>query len=430
MSEAIVEKRKGISPVWILPLLAICLGGWLLFKSFYESGIDITVRVEDSTGIVVNKTQVLYKGNQVGIVKDIKIRRDLQGGNLIIEMEKGTEPYLVEDLQFWIERVDVKASRITGLETLLSGNYVGVQLGVSNKPSRNFIALPHRPPVPANAPGLHLVLRANALNSLDIGAGIYNKSVRVGSVQEYELQADDTVLISIFIEPEYEHLIKKGTRFWNAGGIEISGGVTDLNVHIASLASLLRGGVEFKTPKEAGKTPLAENGQVFTLYNNMKALAALDFPTGLNIVLETDSLGSLKIGGKVYYRRVAVGEVTGYQFSPTFQKVLVNVTIYQPYAPVIRENTKFWNVSGINVTGGVLSGLSVSTESMEALMKGGIALATPDNDEMGGVVSDGHRFTLYNEEEDDWREWSPEIVPQDAQVEEQKEEGKPSTDKI
>jgi paraquat-inducible protein B len=217
------------------------------------------------------------------------------------------------------------------------------------------------------------------------------------------------------------HLVRKGTRFWNASGIEISGGVTDLNVHVASLASIFRGGIELKTPKEAAKTVLAENGQVFTLYNDMKELAALDFPTGLNIVLETDSLGSLKIGGKVYYRRVAVGEVTGYQFSPTFQKVLVKVTIYQPYVSVIRENTKFWNASGINVTGGVLSGFSVSTESLEALMKGGIALATPDSDDMGGVVANGHRFTLYDKEEENWRKWSPEIVPQDDQVEVQKD---------
>ena len=144
MAEAIIEKKKGLSPVWILPILAICLGGWLLFKSFYEAGIDITLRVEDSSGIVANKTPVMYKGNLVGMVKEIKIRRDMQGVDLIIEMNKGTESFLVEDMVFWIERVDVRASRVTGLDTLLSGNYIGVQPGVSVKPERNFIALEHR----------------------------------------------------------------------------------------------------------------------------------------------------------------------------------------------------------------------------------------------------------------------------------------------
>ena len=425
MSEAIVEKRKGISPVWILPLLAICLGGWLLFKSYYDAGIDITIHVEDSTGITMNKTPVLYKGNQVGIVKDIYVRKDLQGVDLIVEMEKGTQPYLVEDVQFWVEKVDVKASSITGLETLLSGNYIGVQLGTSATPSRNFIALPKRPPVSSNAPGLHLGLRANALNSLDIGSGIYNKSIEIGSVQKYELQDDDTVLISIYIEPEYKHLIKTGTRFLNASGITISGGITDLNIHVASFASILKGGIELKTPKDQADTPLAENGQVFTLYTNMKELAKVNFPTGLNIILETDNLDSLKIGSQVYYRGVTVGEVTGFQLSPTFQHVLVNVTIYEPYMPVIRENTKFWNASGISVTGGVLSGLSVSTESMESLMQGGVALATPNNDEMGSAVSNGHSFILQAQRDESWSEWSPKIGS-----EENKSEKKDEQDKI
>ena len=424
MSEAIVEKRRGISPVWILPLLAICLGGWLLFKSFYDAGIDITIHVEDSKGITMNKTPVLYKGNQIGIVKDIYVRKDLQGVDLVVEMKKDTQPYLVEDMQFWVEKVDVKASSITGLETLLSGNYIGVQLGTSTSPSRNFIALPQRPPVSSNAPGLHLGLRADALNSLDIGSGIYNKSIEIGSVQKYELQDDDTVLISIYIEPEYKHLVKTGTRFWNASGITVSGGIADLNIHIASFASILRGGIELKTPKDQTDTPLAENGQIFTLHRNKKELAEADFPTGLNIILETDNLGSLKIGSLVYYRRVTVGEVTGFKLSPTFQHVLVSVTIYEPYMPVIRENTKFWNASGISVTGGVLSGLSVSTESMEALMQGGVALATPDNDEMGGAVSNGHRFTLHAQEDESWRKWSPKIGSEEDNSEKKDEQDK------
>ena len=423
MSEAIVEKRTGISPAWILPILAICLGAWLLFKSYYDAGIDITLQVDDSTGITVKKTPVLYKGNEVGIVKGIEIRRDLQGVDLIIEMKKGSAPYLVEDLKFWIERVNVKGSSITGLDTILSGNYIGLQLGSSTKPARSFVALPQRPPVPANAPGLHLTLRAETLKSLDIGSGIYTKSIEIGSVQKYELQDDETVLISIHILPEYEHLVKKGTRFWNASGVSVSGSITDLDINIASIASLIGGGIEMETPEKHANDPQAENGQEFKLYKNKREQALLNTPTGLNIILETPNLGSLNVGSQVYYRRVKVGEITGIRFSPTFQTVLLNTTIYGPFAPVVRENTKFWNASGISVSGGVLSGLSVSTESLEALMKGGIALATPDNEDMGGPVQDGHRFPLYDKEEEKWREWSPVIGTPEKSPEEPEDSG-------
>jgi paraquat-inducible protein B len=549
MSEPIVEKKRGISPVWILPILAVCLGGWLLFKSARDAGIDITLHVNDSNGITIDKTPVMFKGNEVGIVKNIQVSPDLEGVDLIIEMGKKTEPYLVEDMKFWVEKVNVQAGRISGLETLLAGVHIGMRLGTSTKPWRSFVALPSRPPVTKSAPGLHLSLKADDLRSLEIGSGIYTSGIQIGSVQEYELkddgvvlidiyiepqyknfvrngtgfwnasgitasggitdlkirvgsiasmikggimmqtqdahknshqakngqvftlykdqeemetlnvipeiapglrlslktddlnsleigsgvytngilvgsvqkyelQDDDTVLIGIYIEPKYKKFVRKGTRFWNASGISTSGGIRDLKIQVASLSSMIKGGIMMQTPDALKNNPQAENGQVFTLYKDLEEMAALDAPTGLNVILETDNLGSLKIGSHVYYRRVTVGEITKLKFSPTFQKVLVSVTIYQQYVPVIRENTKFWNASGINVTGGVLSGLSVSTESVEALMKGGIALATPEEDEMGDRVSDGHRFVLYDEEEEEeWRKWSPEIKSGEGQTE-------------
>lgn len=413
MAEVIIEKKKGLSPVWILPILAICLGGWLLFKSATEAGIDITVRVDDSSGIVANKTPVMYKGNQVGLVKEVNLRRDLQGVDLIIEMNKGAKPYLVEDMVFWIEKVDVQASRITGINTLLSGQYIGVRPGTSKKAARNFVAAERRPPVAPNAPGLHLKLRTNEFKSLGVGSGIYNQNIEIGSVQDYALQDDNSVLIDVYIEPKYKHLVKKGTRFWNASGITISGGIADLKVQVGSLSAILNGGVNIQTPARFLNSPPVENGHVFPLYSDLEALAGVDKPQGLHVILEAENLGSISIGNGVYYRKIKVGEVTKTELSKTFQKVLVEATIYKPFAAVIRENSKFWNASGVTVSGGVVSGLSISTESLQSFLAGGIALATPDNKDMGGAVSEGHHFTLYDKGEDAWRKWSPNLGPEE-----------------
>ena len=130
---------------------------------------------------------------------------------------------------------------------------------------------------------------------------------------------------------------------------------------------------------------------------------------GLGLILETNQLNSLDIGSPVYYRRVKVGEVTGYDLAYNFKDVLVYVTIEERYAQLIRENKKFWNASGVTVTGGVFSGITVSTQSFEALMAGGIALATPGKGEMGGRVETGYRFTLHENPEEGWLDWSPEI---------------------
>jgi len=129
----------------------------------------------------------------------------------------------------------------------------------------------------------------------------------------------------------------------------------------------------------------------------------------LAIILDSEDLFSLKAGAPIFYRRVQVGEVIDFEFSPSFQKVYMNAVIYEPYTSVIREGTKFWNASGIHISGGVLSGLSVSTESLDSLMTGGIALATPEGSKMGGTVRAGHHFSLYEEAEKAWAKLSPEL---------------------
>ena len=126
-------------------------------------------------------------------------------------------------------------------------------------------------------------------------------------------------------------------------------------------------------------------------------------------MLETKHLGSLDIGSPVYYRRVKVGEVAGYDLAYDFKGVLVYIIIEERYAQLIRENTKFWNASGVTVKGGVFSGITVSTESLEAIMAGGIALATPGGADMGGRVETGYRFTLSDKPEAGWLDWSPDI---------------------
>lgn len=406
---AIVEQKKGFSPVWILPVLAVCLGGWLLFKSIYEDGIDITVRVEDSSGIVANKTPVMFKGNQVGLVKDIQLRDDLLGVDLLIEMNKGAKPYLVEDMVFWVEKVNVKASRVSGLDTLFSGNYIAIQPGVSAKITHEFIAHKQRPPISKKAPGLHLILQAKQFKSLDIGSAIYTQNIEIGSVQNYLLQDDNTVLIEIYIEPQYKHLVRKGTRFWNASGITISGGIANLEIHISSLSTLLLGGINMQTPENLHDSAQAENGDIFQLYSGVESLAEFDLPVGLQITLEADDLGSITAGSGVYYRKVQVGEVTETRLSPTFQKVLLDVIIYEHYKVAVRENSKFWNASGVSVSGGVLSGLDITTESIQSMISGGIAFATPDEENMGLTVSNGHLFTLHEKIDEEWKTWSPDL---------------------
>ena len=135
-----------------------------------------------------------------------------------------------------------------------------------------------------------------------------------------------------------------------------------------------------------------------------------DTINGLKLVLKSKHLGSLKMNSPVYYRQIPVGRVINYQLSETYEDVDIFINIEKRYVPLIRENTKFWKASGTKIQGGLFSGISISTESLESLLTGGIALATPGNSQMGKKVEGGHLFALYEEAEDEWLDWQPSIT--------------------
>jgi paraquat-inducible protein B len=341
MKRPVLEKKKGISPVWILPILAICIGGWLFYRHITTAGIDITVSFKDSKGITAGKTPVLFKGNQVGTVKAITLQKNLHGVNLSIEMNRGTKPYLVEDVKFWVETVEVGGGRITGLDTLLTGSYIGVQPGISKKPARSFVGLPNRPPVAENAPGLHLILKAGALYSLQAGSGIYHRGIMIGSVQQYQPEADEKVRIDVHIEPEFQHLVKTGSRFWNASGITITSGVTDLKLRLQSLATLIKGGIVMDTPAALKDSRQASNGRTFPLYEDFDAAVY-----GLPLTLQLSSGRGISEGStQVVYRGMKVGGVKSISLNRDARHTVSAHVLLDPRAEsILRSGTRFYLV--------------------------------------------------------------------------------------
>ncbi|MDH4318743.1 MAG: MlaD family protein, partial [Desulfobulbaceae bacterium] len=131
---------------------------------------------------------------------------------------------------------------------------------------------------------------------------------------------------------------------------------------------------------------------------------------GLHLTLVAPRLAHLRPSSPIYYRQIQIGEVTDYRLAPTGQSVLIELHIEQEYAPIIHTGSKFWLTSGIQITGGLFSEFQVSAESMESLLKGGVGVATPDNNhDMGRIAQDGDSFVLYQEVDPKWLKWSPEL---------------------
>ncbi len=339
--EPVVQKNRGISIIWILPIIALCISGWLVYKSYKDAGVEITIYFKDASGIVSGKTQVMARGIPVGLVKEVLPDLDNNQIKAIVNMDQNVVGHLVEDTLFWIVRPQLSASSIEGLDTILSGSYIGVQVGTSNVPEREFYGLSTAPPVSSETPGLHIHLTSENLGSIQVGTGIYYRNIEIGEVQAYQLVRDESVLIDLFIEPEFSHLVREGSRFCNVSGLEVSGKLPNLKVQVESLASLLRGGILLHTPEQLEDTSAAENGHTFSLYPDLES-ARFGIPMTLSLTSGEDIV---EPSTKIMYRGLQAGFVKDIQIKDDSQRtVTANILLDPRMEFILRENTEFWLV--------------------------------------------------------------------------------------
>jgi paraquat-inducible protein B len=118
---------------------------------------------------------------------------------------------------------------------------------------------------------------------------------------------------------------------------------------------------------------------------------------GLHLVLVSNKLASLSVGSPVLFRQIKVGAVQSYKLSADAKQVLLGVHIQPEFAGLVNSSTRFWNASGVTLTGS-LSGVEVKTESLQSLLAGGITFETPD---AKAVAAKGRlaKFNLYDDRE-------------------------------
>jgi paraquat-inducible protein B len=152
---------------------------------------------------------------------------------------------------------------------------------------------------------------------------------------------------------------------------------------------------------------LPGNGPVQTEFLGLNTPPVTTEP-GLRIVLRANKVDRLPADAPVYYKGVQVGSVETVQLGSEGDAVDVHLFIQKRYSPLVTSNTQFWIISGVDVKGGIFSGLQMKVESLRSLLSGGIGFATPDKD-MGDPAQDGSTFILHEDEKKDWDQWSPQI---------------------
>ncbi len=323
-------KRGRISVIWIIPVLAAVVAIGIAVQRIRSEGPTITVIFSAAEGIEAGKTLVKYKDVTIGRVTQVELTNDFAKVRVTAKIAKHAAGLMVEDAKFWIVQPTISLSGVSGLSTLLSGNYIGFGPGKSTQSQDNFTGLDVAPVITEERGG-QFALKANDLGSLEIGSPVYYRRLPVGQVIAYELAPDgNTVQIRIFVKAPYDTYVYPETRFWNASGVDVSVGADGVNVRTESLVALLIGGLAFDIPPfEPPSGPAAAN-TLFTLYNDRTAAMKAPDATARRYALYfKESLRGLAVGAPVTLLGLPAGEVTsiGLEFDEAKANVRPRVVI-------------------------------------------------------------------------------------------------------
>ncbi len=312
ISEPVAGKRRGISIIWVIPLVAALIGVWLTIKTVSEEGPYVTVTFRSAEGLEAGKTKVKYRDVEVGLVDNIALADDRTHVDVGIKMTKSAEPYVTESARFWIVRARLDATGVSGLSTLLSGAYMEVEPGsTKDKKRSHFVGLETPPVVSTDVPGRRFVLLTDKLGSLSGHSPIYFLGIKVGEILGYELAEDRAkIRVYAFVRTPYDKYVLDNSNFWSVSGIEVVAGTDGIKVRMESFQSLLSGGVSFEAnPDLPNDQPAAENRE-FPLYANHDAVREAAIVEENPFMLHfNDSVRGLGPGASVEFRGIRVGSV-------------------------------------------------------------------------------------------------------------------------
>ncbi|MFN2996266.1 PqiB family protein [Serratia plymuthica] len=371
-----VIRRRWPSPIWLVPVIALLIGASMLLHAWLAAGPEIAITFQTATGLEPGKTAVKYKDVTVGVVKDIQLRGDDSQVLVTVSLNESAANLARADTRFWVVRPRVGIGGVTGIDTLLSGAYIGVDKGSSARTRSAFTGLESPPAIINDMPGSRFVVQTDDLGSLDIGSPVYYRRVPVGRIASYQLNADgESVSLQIFIDAPYDRFVTPNSRFWNASGLDVSVGANGFRLRTQTVAAIMAGGIAFATPENAsGASPVGPKGEYVLAKDQESALAAPDGPPMRFKLRFERSLHGLEVGAAVEFSSIKIGRV---------------VSVDLDYSP---QGYRFPSVVGIEVypnrLGNVLSKLPKQNRGLEQetaaftrdLVEHGLrAQATPSN---------------------------------------------------
>ena len=322
--------------MWLLPLIAVAIGGWLAWNTLSKEGPTITLSFETAEGLQAGQSQLKFKEIVLGTVQSLDLTPDHKHVLVKIATTRQADPLLTSTTIFWVVKPRLFAGNLSGLGTLLSGAYVGMLPGeAAGKPQQEFVGREDPPVLETNVPGHTFLLKASRVGSISIGSPVFFRDLDVGTVLGWDISdMVRTVTIHAFVRAPYDSYVHDETRFWDASGFSLKLGGAGVDVQVESLRAMLLGGIAFETPDTAIGAAISSESHIFPLFKDREAADAASYTRQIPLVAYfSGSVQGLGPGSEVTIHGIVVGHVTDVRLSYDPAKKAVVVPVHFEVQP-------------------------------------------------------------------------------------------------
>ena len=304
-------RKSRISLVWLIPVVAAVIAGFLAWRTLSQQGSLITISFRGGDGLVAGQTRVRYKAVELGQVESVRLSSDIKNVQVTVRMRREADPFLTESARFWVVRPRLSSGSLAGIETLVSGAYIEMDPGDGAGDKKyDFTGLETPPAVRRGEPGTTFKLSSERLGSLASGAPVFYRDIGVGEVLDYDIgNGLGPISLTVFVRAPYDKLVRTGSKFWNASGLSLQVGADGLHLELASLQAVLNGGVAYDAPRDPNAKPAPPDTE-FRLYRNYDDAQSAGYTNRIDFVtyFESSARGLTK-GSSVDFFGIQIGTV-------------------------------------------------------------------------------------------------------------------------
>jgi len=343
--KAVKKEKKTLYVVWVIPVIAIFLALWMIYKYYDGLGKEIVIKMDDVSGFTLKKTPLIYRGIKVGFINDMEVDpNNLSKINVSILVRKKSYEHIARESSYFVKiSPKITTTGVSGLSALLSGSYIEVFTKANSfkqmkkaKFQDHFI-VQKKEKLKIDKSIKYVRLKAKSAFIKDGAPLVYKKEI-IGKVIEHHFEGD-AVIYTAQLENEYLNWVSENSRFYKLSAIDVKASLSGIDIQFDSLATLITGGITFDNSKKYKARK--DSSKIYTLYKNRDD-ALLDSDV---ITLTSEKAYKLNAAHThLYYKGFDAGKIISVDYSPIKDKTYFKIKFKPEFKKLFDEGLYFWIV--------------------------------------------------------------------------------------